>query len=74
VFYLSVGLTSFGECPCGRLLLKIKHSLSKVDRMIERSPFKTRKENVSLSIEKITEDSHFLIIILLDVRVTISGY
>jgi hypothetical protein len=46
-------------CPCGRLLLKIKHSLSNVDRMIERSPFKTRKENVRLSIEKITGDPQF---------------
>ncbi|HMK58396.1 MAG TPA: hypothetical protein VK462_05045 [Nitrososphaeraceae archaeon] len=39
--------------------MKIKHSLSNVDRMIERSPFKTRKENVGLSIEKITEDPQF---------------
>ncbi|MGA9909082.1 MAG: hypothetical protein WBP84_02620, partial [Nitrososphaeraceae archaeon] len=60
-FIFRLALHPLDECLCGRLLLKIKHIyiLSNVDRMIERSPFKTRKENVRLSIEKITEDPQF---------------
>ncbi|HEX7178434.1 MAG TPA: hypothetical protein VF220_01830 [Nitrososphaeraceae archaeon] len=39
--------------------MKIKHSLSNVDRMIERSPSKQERKTSDFLIEKITGDPQF---------------